>query len=186
MTLPLATGTWALDASHTTVAFTVRHMGISKVRGTFKGADAQLSVGDSLDETSLTATVDMSTVDTGHQQRDAHLRSTDFFDVETHPTMTFSSTTISEDSPGAYVVSGVLSVNGRSNPLDLAVEFHGTGTYPVDGTTHAGFSATGSVSRRAYGIEFNVPMEAGGVVIGDRIAIELDAQLAAPAAAQAA
>jgi polyisoprenoid-binding protein YceI len=100
--------------------------------------------------------------------------------------MTFSSTTISEDSPGAYVVSGVLSVNGRSNPLDLAVEFHGTGTYPVDGTTHAGFSATGSVSRRAYGIEFNVPMEAGGVVIGDRIAIELDAQLAAPAAAQAA
>jgi polyisoprenoid-binding protein YceI len=186
MTLPLASGTWTLDPSHTTVAFTVRHMGISKVRGTFKSADAQLTVGNSLDETSLTATVDMSTVDTGHPQRDAHLRSTDFFDVDEHPAMTFESTAITEDGPGAYVVSGVLSVNGRSRPLDLAVELHGTGTYPMDGSTHAGFSASGALSRRDFGIEFNVPMEAGGVVIGDRIAIELDVQLAAPSSAQAA
>jgi len=179
MTLPLATGVWALDAAHTTVAFTVRHMGISKVRGTFSGAQAQLTIGETLDESRLTAMVDMSTVDTGNQDRDAHLRSSDFFDVGTHPTMSFTSTAIREDQAGSFVLEGALTVNGRTNPLTLAVEFHGTETYPMDGSTHAGFSASGSLSRKDYGIEFNVPMAAGGFVIGDRVSIDLDVQVAA-------
>ena len=161
-------------------------MGISKVRGTFGGAQARLTIGDSLDDSRLTATVDMSTVDTGNKDRDAHLRSPDFFDIESHPEMTFTSTAIREDDAGAYAVDGVLTVNGRSNPLTLAVEFHGTETYPMDGSTHAGFSATGSLSRKDYGIEFNVPMAAGGFVIGDRVSIDLEVQLAAVSAEKAA
>jgi polyisoprenoid-binding protein YceI len=181
MTLPIPTGSWTLDASHTTVSFTVRHLGISKVRGTFPGVDAQVVVGDSLDATTLVTQVDMATVDTGDQGRDAHLRSADFFDVEAHPTMTFESTAIREDGDD-FVVDGILTIKGRSNPLTLAVEFHGLGTYPMDGSVHAGFSATGTLSRKEFGIDFNVPMATGGFVIGDKISIELDVQLAAEAA----
>jgi polyisoprenoid-binding protein YceI len=100
--------------------------------------------------------------------------------------MTFTSTAIREDDAGAYAVDGVLTVNGRSNSLTLAVEFHGTEMYPMDGSTHAGFSATGILSRKDYGIEFNVPMAAGGFVIGDRVSIDLEVQLAAVPADKAA
>jgi polyisoprenoid-binding protein YceI len=100
--------------------------------------------------------------------------------------MSFTSTAIRADEAGAYVVDGVLTVNGRGNPLTLAVEFHGSETYPMDGSTHAGFSATGSPFRKDYGLEFNVPMAAGGFVIGDRVSIDLDVQLAAVPAEKAA
>lgn len=179
MALPLAPGTWALDQTHTTVAFTVRHMAISKVRGTFSGIDATLTVADTLEASTLTATVDLSTVNTGNADRDAHLRGSDFFDVSAQPTMTFRSTRIRPDGDGGFVVDGTLTLNGRSNPLTLAVELHGIETYPMDGSTHAGFSATGSLSRRDYGIDFNVPMATGGLVIGDKVGIELDVQLVA-------
>jgi polyisoprenoid-binding protein YceI len=186
MTLPLAPGTWVLDTAHTTVAFTVRHMGISKVRGTFARVEARLTVGDSLEGSTLTARVDMSSVDTGNPDRDSHLRSPDFFDIEKYPTMDYASTAIREDGAGGYLVDGVLTLNGRSNALPLAVEFHGTETYPMDGSTHAGFSASATLSRKDYGIEFNVPMAAGGFVIGDRVSIDLEVQLAALSAEQAA
>jgi polyisoprenoid-binding protein YceI len=186
MTLPLAPGTWVLDTAHTTVAFTVRHMGISKVRGTFARVEARVIVGDSLEESTLTARVDMSSVDTGNPDRDAHLRSPDFFDIETYPTMEFASTAIREDGTDGYLVDGVLTLKGRSNALTLTVEFHGTETYPMDGSTHAGFSANAALSRRDYGIEFNVPMAAGGFVIGDHVEIDLEVQLAALPAEQAA
>jgi polyisoprenoid-binding protein YceI len=178
MALPLAAGSWVLDAAHSTVGFTVRHMGISKVRGVFTGATAELAVGDSLESSKLTATVDMSTVETGNADRDAHLRSSDFFNVETHPTMRFESNAIRQTQDSGYVVDGTLSANGRSNPLTLSVEFYGTEIYPMDGSTHAGFFATGALSRKEFGIEFNVPMAAGGFVIADRVSIELDVQLA--------
>ena len=184
MTFPLAAGTWTLDASHTTVAFTVRHMGISKVRGTFTGVEARLIVNDPFESSVLTAEVDMSTVDTGNADRDAHLRSQDFFDVESHPKMTFSSTRIRANGDRGYQVEGQVTVNGRSNPLTLSVDFEGTETYPMDGTTHAGFSATGSLSRKDFGIEFNVPLATGGFVIADRISIDLDVQLAGPQSAR--
>jgi polyisoprenoid-binding protein YceI len=186
MTLPLAPGTWGLDTSHTTVGFTVRHMGISKVRGTFTRADASLTIGDSLEESALTARVDMSSVDTGNPDRDTHLRSADFFDIEKYPTMDYTSTAIREDGADGYLVDGVLTLNGRSNALTLKVEFHGTETFPMDGSTHAGFSADATLSRKDYGIEFNVPMAAGGFVIGDRVSIALEVQLAALPAEQAA
>jgi len=181
MALPLTPGTWTLDQTHASAAFTVRHMAISKVRGTFSGLDARLTVGETLDTSTLSAVVDLSTVNTGNTDRDKHLRSSDFFNVDTHPLMTFQSTRIREDADGSYRVHGTLSLNGRSNPLTLVVELHGTQTYPMDGSTHAGFSATGSLSRRDYGIDFNVPMAADGFVIGDKVSIELDVQMVAAA-----
>jgi polyisoprenoid-binding protein YceI len=179
MALAITSGIWTLDRAHTVVAFTVRHMAISKVRGTFSGVDATLTVGDTLEESTLSAVVDLATVDTGNADRDNHLRSSDFFNVATHPSMTFQSERIREDGDGGYTVDGTLTINGAGHPLTLAVELHGTQTYPMDGSTHAGFSATGSLSRRDYGIDFNVPLAAGGFVIGDKVTIELDVQLVA-------
>ncbi len=177
--LPLDPGTWTLDPLHCTVEFTARHMAISKVRGRFQTFDASLTVGDDLGTTALRAEVDMSSVDTGNADRDAHLRNSDFFDVDRHPSMTFESTSIRRDGD-RYVVDGALTINGVTRTERLDVRFHCVETFPGDGSVHAGFEATGSIRRSDYGIDFNVPLGAGGVVIADRIGIELDIQLLAP------
>ncbi len=181
-TLPLTTGTWTLDPLHCTVEFTARHMAISKVRGRFHTFDASIVVGDSLETSSLRAEVDMSTVDTNNADRDAHLRNSDFFDVEQHPQMTFVSTRMAESGNGRYAVEGDLTINGVTRTETLDVVFHGVETFPGDGSLHAGFEATGVINRMDYGVDFNVPLGAGGFVISDKIGIELDIQLLAPAA----
>ncbi len=178
--LPLAPGVWTLDPLHCTVEFTARHMAISKVRGRFHTFDATVVVGDSLETSSLSAIVDMSSVDTNNADRDAHLRNSDFFHVDEHPEMTFRSTGITETARNAYEVTGDLTINGMTREERLDVVFHGTETFPGDGSFHAGFEATGTVSRADYGVDFNVPLGAGGVVISDTIGIELDIQLLAP------
>jgi polyisoprenoid-binding protein YceI len=179
MALPLPVGRWTLDLTHTTVEFTVRHLGISKVRGRFKTFNGEVEVGEDLASSSIRAEVDLASVDTNNADRDTHLRGTDFFGVDAHPTMAFESTSISDAGAGRYVVEGMLSINGRTNPLALDVEFFGTEVFPGDGSTHAGFSASGSLSRKAFGVEFNVPLGAGGFVISDNVNIELDVQLVA-------
>jgi polyisoprenoid-binding protein YceI len=183
MSLPLSPGTWVLDQLHTTIEFSVRHLGISKVRGRFTGFDATVVVGDDLSSTTVRAEVDLSTVDTGNADRDDHLRGSDFFQVDAHPKMVFESTGLTELGPGRYQLDGTLSLNGHRNPQRLAVEFFGVGTFPGDGSTHAGFAATGSLSRKAFGVDFNVPMAAGGFVIGDQVNLELDVQLCPAAVA---
>ena len=179
--LPLNPGLWTLDPLHCTVEFTARHMAISKVRGRFHTFDAELLVGETLDSTTLTANVDMSSVDTNNSDRDAHLRNSDFFDVEKHPSMTFASTGITDVGDGGYLMTGDLTINGVTRSETLEVQFHGTETFPGDGSFHAGFEATGTINRMDYGVDFNVPLEAGGFVISDKIGIELDIQLLAPA-----
>jgi polyisoprenoid-binding protein YceI len=183
MTLPLPAGAWELDPTHTTVEFTVRHLGISKVRGRFTGFDATVVIGEDLSTTTVRAEVDLATVDTGNADRDAHLRGSDFFSVEIHPTMVFEATSLTQLGDGGYRLDGDLTLNGRTNPQSLDVSFFGAETFPGDGSRHAGFAATGSLSRRAFGVDFNVPMAAGGFVIGDQINIELDVQLLRTAAA---
>lgn len=179
-TLPLAPGVWTLDALHCTVEFTARHMAISKVRGRFHTFNATVTVGDSLETSSLSATVDMSSVDTNNADRDAHLRNSDFFHVEQHPEMSFQSTAISSTGENTYDVVGDLTINGTARQEHLEVVFHGTETFPGDGSFHAGFEATATISRTDYGVDFNVPLGAGGFVISDKIGIELDIQLLAP------
>ena len=178
-TLPLSTGTWAIDPSHTVVGFSVRHLGVSKVRGRFVGVDGSLTVGDGLATTSVSATIDMSTVDTGNPDRDAHLQSADFFDAASNPTMQFVSSGIS-GSGEEYVLHGDLTINGITRPVELDVEFFGTSVFPMDQSTRAGFSASGQISRKDFGIEFNVPLGGDKVMISDKVVLDFDVQLVAP------
>lgn len=181
LTLPLSTGTWAIDPAHTVVGFSVRHLGVSKVRGRFRGIDGSLTVGDSLHTTSVSATIDMSTVDTGNPDRDTHLRSADFFDAASNPKMQFVSTDIS-GSGEEYVLHGDLTINGITRPVEFDVEFFGTSVFPMDQSTRAGFSAASQISRKDFGIEFNVPLGGDKVMISDKVVLDLDVQLVAPSA----
>ncbi len=180
-TLPLPSGTWTSDPSHSTVGFTVRHLGLAKVRGRFDSAEASLTVGDDLGSSAVSATVDMSTVSTGNADRDGHLLTSDFFNAEANPTMTFASKSIIGDGE-EYQLVGDLSINGTTREVEFDVEFFGTSVFPMDQTTRAGFSATGSISRKDFGIEFNVPLGGDKVMISDKVAVELDIQLVAPVA----
>ena len=178
-TLPLATGTWTADTAHTTVGFVVRHLGLSKVRGRFEGVAARLVVGDDLATSSVSAEIEMGTVQTGNPDRDAHLASSDFFNAETNPTMTFVSTGIAGEGE-EYTMTGDLTINGITKQVELDVEFFGTSVFPMDQSTRAGFSATGTLSRKDFGITFNAPVGADKVMISDKVALELDVQLIAP------
>ena len=178
-TLPLTAGTWTADPSHTTVGFVVRHLGLSKVRGRFDGVSAQLVVGDDLASSSVSAEIEMGTVKTGNADRDAHLTSSDFFNAELNPTMTFVSTGINGEGE-EFTLTGDLTINGITKPVELAIEFFGTSVFPMDQSTRAGFNATGSISRKDFGIEFNVPLGGNKVMISDKVALDLDVQLIAP------
>ncbi len=177
--LPLATGTWTADPAHTTVGFVVRHLGLAKVRGRFEGVTAELVVGDDLSSTSVSAVIDMATVKTGNADRDAHLATSDFFNAEAHPTMTFRSTSIA-GAGEEYTMVGDLTINGVTKQVELDVEFFGTSVFPADQSTRAGFSATGTISRKDFGIDFNAPVGADKVMISDKVALELDVELVAP------
>ena len=178
-TLPLVAGTWTADPAHTTVGFVVRHLGLSKVRGRFDGVSAQLTVGDDVASSSVSAEIQMGTVTTGNSDRDAHLASSDFFNAETNPTMTFVSTGIAGEGE-EYTMTGDLTINGITKQVELDVEFFGTSVFPMDQSTRAGFSATGTLSRKEFGIEFNVPLGGDKVMIADKVALDLDVQLIAP------
>lgn len=178
-TLPLQAGTWIVDPAHSAVEFTVRHLGLAKVRGRFNRFSAELNVDDDLQTTSLSATVDLSSVDTNNDDRDQHLLSTDFFDADTHPEMVFKSVAITE-SGGSYEVLGDLTINGHTRPIVLDVEFYGSEVLPTDQSERAGFSATGKLSRKDFGIEFNVPLGGDKYMISDSVNVEIEVQFVAP------
>lgn len=179
MSLPIKAGRWTLDPAHSVVEFAVRHLGISTIRGRFGDVTATLTAGDDLAGSSLTAEVAMASVDTGDENRDNHLRSTDIFNVEDGPTMGFTSSSITDSGPNRYQVTGELSINGTTRTETLDVEFHGIESNPLDSSTRAGFSATGRIDRAAYGIDWNVPLPAGGFMLGNTIDLILEAQLIA-------
>ena len=159
-------GTWTIDPSHSEVGFTVRHL-MSKVRGQFTSFEGSLTSGDSLESTRATATIDLNSIDTRDGQRDGHLRSADFFDVENSGQMTF--TTTSFDGTSA---TGDLTIKGVTRPVELDVEFLGAGEDPWGGQ-RVGFEATTEISRKDFGIDFNVPLDGGKVLIGDKVSIHL-------------
>lgn len=175
-TLPLDTGRWTLDAAHSGVHFKVRHLGLTNVRGRFNAFDAWLEVGDDLAGTSFGASIDISSVDTNQPDRDTHLRSTDFFSAETHPTITFASTAVSVRADGEYEAAGDLTINGVTKPVVLDVEFSGAEVFPGDGKQHAGFVATAEVLRDDFGIDFNFPLGMDKFALGRKIAVEIDVQ----------
>jgi polyisoprenoid-binding protein YceI len=180
--VPLAPGNWPVDPMHSGVHFKVRHIGLSSVHGRFNRFDATLRVGETLADVRVEATIEMSSVDTNQPDRDAHLLSTNFFSVDQHPLMTFRSTglRLAGEGDGGYQLDGDLTINGVTQPVTLDVEFNGVEVLPADGTTHAGFSATTTVDRDDFGIDFNVPLGMDRFALGKKIAVELELQFVAP------
>jgi polyisoprenoid-binding protein YceI len=174
----LTPGTWTVDPAHSTVGFVARHLMITKVRGRFTEFSGTLEIAPDPLQSHVEATVNLASVDTGDAGRDAHLRNADFFDLEGggSPTMTFASTGIKEDH-GDYVLFGDLTINGATRQVDFALEFDGVNTDPW-GNTKVGFSAETEINRKDFGLEWNVALETGGVLVGDKVKVQLDIQAA--------
>jgi polyisoprenoid-binding protein YceI len=179
MTIELTPGTWILDQAHTEVGFSVRHAGISKVRGQFTEAYATLVVGETLGTSSVEATVQTASFDSNDDNRDAHVKSPDFFDVEQYPHMKFNATQ-AQGTPEGFRLNGDLTIKDTTLPVAFDVEFGGVAVDPF-GATRAGFSATAQISRKAFGITSNAALEAGGVLVGDKVTITIDSAYVLPA-----
>ncbi len=165
-------GTWTIDPVHSDVSFIVRHMMVSKVRGHFDTFEGEIVTAENPLQSSATATIDLTSINTGNDQRDNHIRSADFFEVEKYPTMTYRSTSIRQGGDG-YVVDGELTLHGVTRPVGLAVEVNGFGPDGYGGT-RAGFSAIGTINRRDFGIDITMALEGGGVVVSDKVQIVLE------------
>lgn len=167
----LPAGRWVLDPVHSEIAFTVRHLMVSKVRGQFTGFEGELRVGASPLESSVEVSIDLNTITTRNEQRDAHIRSADFFDVEKFPTMTYRSERVERDGDG-FTLPGELTLRNITKRIDLRFEFNGV----IDGlgSTRAGFTAAGQLDRRDFGVDINMPLDGGGVVVSDHIQILIE------------
>jgi polyisoprenoid-binding protein YceI len=173
--LVLRPGRWLLDPNHSSVGFAVRHLGVSVIRGRFGRFDTSLVVGDTLDDATLVASVDLGSIDTGNRDRDAHVVASDLLDVERRPTMDFESLAIA-GAGDTWRVDGRLTIGDITQPLALDVTFGGVETFVVDGTRHAGFEAVGELRRSEFEIAPGIPT----AMLGDRIGIVLDVQLIEP------
>lgn len=165
-------GTWTIDPSHSEIGFAVRHMMVSKVRGRFTDFSGEFVTGESPLDSSVNLSIVVSSVDTGDKDRDTHLRAPDFFGTDESDAMTYRSTGVRRDGE-SFVIDGDLTFKGvtRSVPLELEIGGFGPDAF---GGTRAGFSATGAISRSDFGVEFNGLIEAGGVVVGDKIELRLE------------
>ena len=170
------TGTWKLDPTHSEVSFTVKHLAISKVRGTFESFDVTIVTAEDLADSTIEATIDVASVNTKQKDRDAHLRTSDFFLAEEHPTITFVSTSIA-GTPDDFAVTGDLTMRGVTKQVVLKGEFGGITTDGY-GQTKAGATATTTINRQDFGVSWNAALEAGGFTLGDDVTITLDLQVA--------
>ncbi|MBB3750967.1 polyisoprenoid-binding protein YceI [Mycolicibacterium sp. BK634] len=170
-TTDLSAGTWAIDPAHSSIAFSVRHLVVSKVRGTFGTFSGAVTVAE--DGTpSVSAEIDVASVHSGNEQRDAHLRAADFFDVETYPTASFVSTSVAPDGDN-YRLDGDFTLKGVTRPVSLALQFNGVNPGMGHGAV-AGFEASVVLNRKDFGIDIDMPLETGGAVVGDKVTITLE------------
>ncbi len=167
-------GTYVLDVAHTVVGFVVRHLMVSKVRGTFQDFAGSITVDEDPARSGVEATIEVASVHTRDPQRDAHLRSGDFFEAERYPTMTFSSTGVRR-SGDHWSVDGNLTIRDVTRPVTLELEFNGAIADPYGGT-RIGFSAHTEIDREDYGMTFNTVLESGGVAVSKRVQIELEVE----------
>ncbi len=168
-------GRWTIDPVHSEVSFTVRHLLLSRVRGRFTGLTGELVTGPEPADSRVTASVDLATVDTGNADRDAHVRSADFLDVETYPTLSYRSTGV-RSVDGGFVVDGELSLHGVTRPVALELEVNGFQADTPFGDSRAGFSAHAQIDRRDFDVAFNMPLDNGGVALGNTVDITLEIQ----------
>lgn len=168
----LTPGAWAVDPSHSTIGFSARHLMISKVRGRFASFSGTVTIAEDPLASTVEASVDLASIDTGDAQRDEHLRSADFFDVDQFPTMTFTTTGLKGDGDD-FVLFGDLTIRGVTRAVELELSFDGVTQDPWGGT-RAGFTAETEVNRKDWGLEWNLALEAGGVVVGEKVKIVLE------------
>jgi len=171
---PITHGTWTVDPSHSSVTFVARHLMVSKVRGSFGSFAGTITIADDLLASKVEATVDVASVTTGDSGRDEHLRSGDFFELEQFPTWSLVSTGLRADGDD-YVMTADLTIKGVTRPVEFEVEFEGMATDPW-GNVKAGFEAKTEINRTDFGLTWNAALEAGGVLVGEKVKIELDIQ----------
>ncbi len=182
----MANESWQVDGAHSAVSFSVRHMVISKVRGRFTRWNAKLALdGADLASSSVDVEIEAASIETGVADRDAHLRSPDFLDVEKHPTLRYRSRRVELASKDRLRVVGDLTIHGVTREVVLDVEYGGQGTDPW-GNRRAGFTATASLNRRDFGLTWNQALETGGVLVADRVDVEIELQAVRKAAEKAA
>jgi polyisoprenoid-binding protein YceI len=164
---------WAIDADHSSVDFSIRHMMIANVKGTFHtfNATVEADVTD-LTDANIDFSVELASIDTRNKDRDAHLVSADFFDIEKYPTLTFRSTNITKTGEGEYDVTGDLTIHGITKSETFSVNFEGQGKDPW-GNEKVGFSGQGTINRADFGLTWNSALETGGVLVGDKVKVNL-------------
>ena len=170
-----AVGTYAIDPSHTQLGFAVRHMAVSKVRGRLSKFDGTIEIAEDPTDSKVALTIDATSVDTRDENRDNHLRTNDFFDVENHPTWTFTSTSVTPEGPTEWNVAGDLTIRGVTRPVTLDVTLEGVVKDPY-GNHRVGFSGKTTINRDDFGVSFGAVMEAGGLVVANKVEIELEVE----------
>lgn len=172
-TTPLA-GTYAIDPTHSRIGFVARHAMVTKVRGAFTEFTGSGFFDSEHPESShLTLTISASSIDTGNADRDAHLTSNDFFDMATHPEITFASTHVEQSAPDTFQVTGDLTIKGVTHPVTVEFEYTGSATDPY-GNQRIGFEGKATINRKDWGVSWNAALETGGVLVGEKIALEFD------------
>jgi len=170
-----AAGSYALDPSHSQVGFAVRHVMVSKTRGRFSDFAGTVEISENPLESSVAVTIQTASIDTRDEQRDGHLRSGDFFDAEAWPTMTYESRSVRKVGEGRYIVDGDLTIKGVTKPVPLELTFEGGAADPWGGV-RIGFSAKAELDREAFGLTWNQALETGGVLVGKKVSIEIEAE----------
>lgn len=170
----MAKSKWTVDSTHSSIDFTIRHMMIAKVKGAFHAFEAQIDADpEDLTTADVQFSIDLSSIDTRNKDRDAHLQSPDFFDVEQHPKLTFQSTQFTKTGDGEYNATGNVTLHGVTRPETFAVTYEGAGKDPW-GNEKVGFSGHGSLKRSDYGLTYNAALETGGVLIGDEVKVTIE------------
>ena len=169
----IAAGTWVADPVHSRVEFSVKHLGIATVRGSFEIFEGSLQVGDDLTAAHFTATIETASITTHDEQRDAHLRSPDFFDADAFPQLTFASTEVQPVGAEHFRVKGDLTMHGVTRPVELAGTILGTETDPW-GSDRVGLELTGELNRGEFGMAFNQVLGSGNLLVSDKVKLSLD------------
>ncbi|CAG4931302.1 MULTISPECIES: YceI family protein [Acidithrix] len=178
--LGLKEGTWTIDPAHSSIEFVVKHLVVSKVRGRFNEFAGTITVASNLLDSAVNATIATNSIFTGQEMRDNHLKSGEFLDAEANPQITFDSTSIVANGD-SYTLNGDLSIHGVTKGVALDLEFNGIASHPMGGN-RAAFTATTTISRKDFNMEYNAPLETGGMLLSDKITIELEIQASAPEA----
>jgi len=169
-------GTWTVDAAHTNVGFVARHLMVTKVRGHFTDVDGEVRIGEMPEDSSVEVRIGTASIDSGQPDRDTHLRSPDFLDVEKYPYLTFKSTKVEVTGDNTLKLHGDLTILDATRPVVLDVEYEGLTQHAQFGN-RAGFSATAEIDREDWGLTWNMALETGGFLVGKKVKIELDVQL---------